>query len=52
MKITSRKNISFPKIGFAIKRGETKEAPKDKKAQEVVLSSRFISEVKKTDSKK
>ena len=51
MKITSRKNVDFPKLGFSIKKGETKDAPKDKKAQEAVLSSRFISEVGKTDKK-
>jgi len=51
MKITSRKDVSFPKLGFSIKRGETKDAPKDKKAQEAVLSNRYISEIGKADKK-
>ena len=46
MKITSNKTIDFPSLGFGIRKGETKDAPKDKKAQEAVLSNRHISEVK------
>jgi len=51
MKITSRKTIDFPSLGFGIKKGEVKDAPKDKKAQEAVLSNRHISEAKKSSEK-
>ena len=37
MKVTSHKSISFPKLGWGINPGETKELPKDKKAQERIL---------------
>jgi hypothetical protein len=52
MKITSNKTIDFPKLGFSIEKGETKDAPEDKKAQEVILSNCHITEVKKVESKK
>lgn len=51
MKITSNKTINFPSLGFGIKKGEVKNAPKDKKAQEAILSNRHIFEAKKKDIK-
>ena len=50
MKITSNKTIDFPSLGFVITKGETKDAPKDKKAKEAVLSSHHITEVKKSSN--
>ena len=51
MKITSNKTIDFPGLGFAIEKGEVKDAPKDKKAQEEVLSNHHIAEAKKANNK-
>ena len=54
MKITSNKTIDFPSLGFGINKGEVKDAPKDKKVQEAVLSNRHISihEAEKKSEKK
>ena len=46
MKVTSKKNVSFPSLNFGINKGETKELPKDKKAAEIILANSVISEVK------
>lgn len=42
MKVTSRKTISFPKLSWGIERGEEKDLPTDKEAQEAILASPFI----------
>lgn len=52
MKITSSMTIDFPKLGFSIEKGEIKDLPDDKKAQEIILSNSYVSEVKKVESKK
>lgn len=36
-KVTSTKSISFPKLGWGISTGETRELPEDKGAQERIL---------------
>jgi hypothetical protein len=46
MKVTSNRSVEFPKLGFAISAGETKELPTDKDAQKLILAHRSISEVK------
>lgn len=51
-KVTSRKSISFPSLGWSIKRGESKELPKDKQAQDAILAHRCISAEGKGSSKK
>jgi len=42
MKVTSKKSISFPKIGWAISAGETKDLPEGKEAQARILSESDI----------
>jgi hypothetical protein len=46
MKVTSRKSISFPKIGWAISAGETRELPEDKDAQARILVEPDITLIK------
>ena len=46
MKVTSTKDLSFPKLGFGIRAGEVKELPEDKEAQARILAEPEISEVK------
>jgi hypothetical protein len=48
MKITSSKDVEFPKLNFSICAGETKDAPSGKEAQQIVLAHEAISEVKET----
>ena len=38
MKVTSKKSIDFPSLGWGITAGETKELPEDKDAQEAILA--------------
>lgn len=45
--VTSKKSINFPKIGWAISAGETKELPEEKEAQERILLEPEISLVDK-----
>lgn len=45
MRVKSKKSISFPKIGWSISEGEEKEAPKDKSAQDRILSEHGIIQV-------
>lgn len=47
MKVTSNKSISFPKLGWAISAGETKELPEDKVARDRILSESEIVLVEK-----
>jgi len=46
MKVTADRSVEFPKLGFAIAKGETRELPEDKEAQKVILAHRSISKVK------
>ena len=46
MKVTSTRSVDFPKLGWAISAGETRELPEDKAAQKVILAHRNISEAK------
>jgi hypothetical protein len=46
MQVTSSTSISFPKLGWGISAGETKELPKDKAAQERILAEDGVSVVK------
>lgn len=38
MKVTSKKSLSFPKLGWGITKGESRELPEDKDAQEQILA--------------
>lgn len=54
MKVTSTKSISFPKLGWGISAGETKELPTGKEAQERILMEQEITVAdapKKEDAK-
>jgi hypothetical protein len=46
MQVTSSTSISFPKLGWGISAGETKELPRDKAAQDRILAEHGISVVK------
>jgi hypothetical protein len=48
MKVTSKKSISFPKLGWGITAGEIRELPEDKEAQERILAEPDIKEVKES----
>ena len=50
--VTSKKSISFPKLGWAISAGEIKELPDGKEAQERILSEPDIEVVEKTINSK
>lgn len=45
MKVKSTATISFPKLNWSIREGETKELPEDKAAQKRILSESDISVV-------
>jgi len=47
MKVTSRKNIVFPKLNFGINKGCIRDLPKDEKMAKIILAHPVISEVKK-----
>jgi len=47
MKVIANRSVEFPKLGFAISAGQTKELPADKEAQKIILAHRSIKEVKK-----
>jgi len=49
MKVTATKNISFPKLGWAINAGDVKELPENKEAQKRILAE---SEIKLVEEKK
>ena len=51
MKVTSKKSISFPSLNWGINKGKTRELPKDKKAQEIILAHPAINEAGKSESK-
>jgi hypothetical protein len=51
MKVTSRRDVHFPKINWGINAGETRDLPSDKHAQAIILAHPAISEVKKTVTK-
>lgn len=44
-KVTSKRNLNFPKLNWGIEKGEEKELPQGKEAQEAVLAHWAISEV-------
>ena len=50
MKVTSKKTISFSKLNWGINKGEERELPEDKEAQEIILAHKAISEVGKSKS--
>lgn len=43
-KVTSKKSISFPKLGWGISAGEVKDLPEDKEAQERILQEADITQ--------
>jgi hypothetical protein len=51
MRVTSSKSITFPKIGWGISAGETKELPRDKAAQDRILAEDGISVVRDKEKK-
>ena len=51
MIVTSKKSISFPKLGWAISAGEEKELPEDKASQERILQETEITPVDGTKTK-
>ena len=46
MRVTSTKDIVFPKVKFNIRAGEVKDLPEDKDAQARILAEAEISEVR------
>lgn len=53
MKVTSKKSISFPTLGWGISAGEEKELPEDKEAQERILAESDIEVVEsKSESRR
>lgn len=42
-KVTSKKTIDFPEIGWGIHAGEVRSLPEDEKAQAVILANENIS---------
>ena len=44
-KVTSHRTINFPKLDWSIEKGEEKELPEGKEAQEAILAHWAISEV-------
>jgi hypothetical protein len=46
MQVASTKSISFPKLGWSIGAGETRDLPADRNAQERILSEHEITAVK------
>lgn len=44
MKVTSQADIEFPKLGWSIRAGETKDLPEDKEAQKIILANGNIAE--------
>lgn len=52
MKVTSRKSITFPSLKWGINKGEVRELPEDKKAQEAILAHSAISEAEKKTTPK
>lgn len=54
-KVTSTKTITFPKFRWGINKGEERELPEDKEAQEAILANPVIKEIggeKKEEPKK
>lgn len=59
IKVKSKRTLNFAKLNWSIEKGEEKELPEDKEAQEAILAHWAISEASgkaktenKTDSKK
>ena len=51
MKVTSSKDVVFPKLKFGIRAGEVKELPEDKEAQARILAEPEIIKVKEAATK-
>lgn len=49
MKVTSRKTLDYPELGWGIHAGETRELPQDKKAQEIILSNQYVTAAGETE---
>lgn len=43
--VTSTKNVHFPKLNWGIKKGDERELPDGKEAQDAILASPYISVV-------
>jgi len=52
MKVVSRKTVHFPEFNWGIGKGEERELPESKKAQEAILAHPAISEAREVKSKK
>ncbi len=52
MKVVSRKTVHFPKFDWGIGKGEERELPTSKAAQEAILKHPAINEVKEAKGKK
>jgi hypothetical protein len=46
MEVTANRSVEFPKLGWAISAGETRDLPEDKAAQKTILAHRSIKAVK------
>lgn len=46
MKVTANRTVEFPKLGWTIGAGETRELPVDKDAQRAILAHRSIKPAK------
>lgn len=52
MRVKSNTSISFPKLGWGISAGEEKDLPKDKSAQDRILSEHGIIQVEEIKKSK
>lgn len=51
MQVISTKSVDFPKLGWGITAGDTRELPEDKDAQKIILAHPAISQVRKERTK-
>jgi hypothetical protein len=47
MTVTSTRDVEFPKLQWGVRKGEERELPEDKKAQEIILAHPEIRKVEK-----
>jgi hypothetical protein len=52
MKVTSTTSVEFPKLKWSIRKGETKDLPKDQKEAEHILAHSDILKVEETKVEK
>lgn len=52
MKVTANKDVFFPKLKWGISKGEVKELPDEKSAQDIILSHNAIRPVSKSNQPK